>query len=386
VASVLALHAALWLSLNAVELEAGVRAEARSASIAPVGAPAQTSTSGSITPGAALTAEVGALRADAAYTLRIWSGDVVRSPAGRTLQSGNARFEWRPPSPWGGELTARGLSGRPDPLADPFHPVQAGGPYVVTPAASLPFEWISAGGRGAFETDERTTLEAGAAFSASRGIGAEAESLLPPQHLAWGEVSVAHRASERDTLRLAVTETTAFTLDAAAWRRSSESWAASARWRRRLAPSVDGHAEAGVWTGEDVAASGGSTRQTLPVGELGLSFAATPSGLSWETALRSTTFVEPTTGALVPITEARASLRTLLAERVSVTASGAARRSTDGKYRLGFAELWVRWSLPARVSLEAGLVGRSQSSSRPGIASFSEGAVIGAVAYGTRTP
>jgi hypothetical protein len=378
VGAVLALPAALWLSLRAVELDPGVRAEGRSTTLAVPGSTAQRLSSGSLTPGAAVRVDEGTVRADATYALRLWSSEAQTGTG--ALQTASARLELRPDSTERLELLASGLQGRIDPLTDSFHAVQPGAPYLIAPAASLPYQWLHGALRGELASSERTTLGAGAAWSGSRGMTDEARLALSPQRVVSADAFVAHRVSELDLLRTGATAARTST-DLASGTVSSASASVSASWHRRLAPLAEGWLELGG--GAIEAVQGGATRapRAYPVAELGSALGA-PHRLRAELSARWTTFVDPLTGEVVPMAEARGAVEWTAAERVTLTASTTARRSSDGASELAFADLWLRWALERRLSLEAGLAGRSQRDVRQAVPSFSEGAVMGAVVYG----
>ncbi len=392
---IVALRAVLWLTLQAADLEQGapaearpstrlelgIRAEGRATTLVPVGGPTETFDSGSMTPSAALAVNLGTLRTDVSYSLRLWSSDVVEIASPRTLQTASARLAVRPPRPWSLELTADGLAGTADPLANPFHTIQAAQPDFVAPSASVPYESLRTGARGERQVDLRTTLGAGAAWSVARGLTPEARLLLPRQQIASADASVAHRLTELDTLRVTGTAARTWT-DAPGGRTSYVSASASAAWRRGFAPRTEGWADLGVGTSEAAHVGGATSREIFPVAEVGVVHGGPPLALREEVAIGSSAYVDPSTGALVPATEGRCAVRWRAAEHVSLDGSAAVRRSTDGASVLAFAQLWARWWLRPRVSLEAGLLGRSQRDGQQAVPSFSEGAVVGAVSYG----
>jgi hypothetical protein len=362
--------------LQTVDLDAGLRAEGRSTTLAAPGSAAQRLSSGSLTPGAAVRVDEGTVRADATYALRLWSSEAQTGTG--ALQTATARLELRPDSTERLELLGSGLQGRIDPLADSFHAVQPGAPYLIAPAASLPYQWLHGALRGELAPSGRTTLGAGAGWSGSRGMTDEARLALVPQRVVSADAFVAHRVSELDQLRAGATAARTWT-DLASGTVSSESESVTASWRRRLSPLAEGWLELG---GGAIQGDAARSPRAYPVAEIGSALDGAPYRLRAQLSARWTTFVDPVSGEVVPMAEARGAFEWNATERVTLTASTTARRSSDGASELAFADLWLRWALERRLSLEAGLAGRSQRDARQAAPSFSEGAVMGAVVYG----
>ncbi len=173
--SALALWTALWVTAQAAsDLELGLRLDGRTSRSLPRDAPAESITTGTVTPAVGAWVEDGGLRAAASYALRLWSGDAVESSAPRLTQTLGLRCDLRSAGQSRLELTATGLQGRTDPLVDPFQSFGPGGMYVVAAPGNLPYQSLRAGARGELPLDERTTAGAGVAWSFSRGQTLEA--------------------------------------------------------------------------------------------------------------------------------------------------------------------------------------------------------------------
>lgn len=383
-AAALALPAALWLALQAADLEVGLRTEGRTGEVSTrYGAASRTAVA--TVPLAALLVDGGATRWVLAYRPRIWSSDVERRPDPLVTHSAEARLEARAGERWRLRLGANGLQGESDPFQDPFQAAGPAGASLIAASTPIVYRVLGASAHADVEVSPRTNAGAGASWGDSRGLDATARAVLPVQHAASGDAYATYRLTERDTLRLSASGVRTWTAGPTG-EVAGVAASASGGWRRRLSPIVDGWASAGAGFAWTDAPGGPPTRDVLPVAEAGIAVAGDPWRVRAEVSVRMTTYADRISGDQVPAAEGRGTLTWSATDRTTVTASVEERRRTDGQSSLGMTDLWLRWLARRSLTLELGVLGRWQREVRPELPSFSGVAVVGAVTYGAAGP
>ncbi len=364
----------------------GVRSEGRTSALAPADLPTETRTALSAEPHAAAVLDAWRLRLGATYAARLWTSDVEAQRSPLVNHTVDARIETRQDRAWRAEATASATRGSTDPLADLSR--TTAGAASTAGAAQLPatqplrYEALRTGARGDLALDLRTTLAAGGTWSASRGADDDARALLPPQRALALDASVAHRVTERDTVRAAGTAGRTST-DAPEGTRTGAFSTASATWRRRLTPRLDGWLGAGAALTYEDAPPASSRRDLLPVGEAGLARGGEDVRVAVELAARVAPFVDRFTGDVRTMADVRCGVRWRATERLSVAGSASGGARTDGETAVAAADLRLSWALRPRLGLEAGVLARWQHERRPELPSFFEGGVVAAVTYET---
>jgi hypothetical protein len=383
----LALPVVLALTVGArADVELGVRSEGRTSVLAPADLPTETRTAVTAEPHARTVIDASWLRLRTGYSARLWTSDVEAQRSPLVNHTLDARVETRHDRAWRAEATGSATRGSTDPLAELSRTTAV--PAQLPATAPLRYEELRTGARGDVALDLRTTIAAGGAWFASRGADDEARALLPSQRSVALDASVAHRVTERDTLRVAATAGRTLTSAPEGTRTGTVSTAA-ATWRRRLTPRLDGWVGAGAaLTREDEPAAPGEPpapprTDLLPVAEAGLARGGEDVRVTVELAARIAPFVDRFTGEVRTMADARCGLRWQATERLSVSGSASGGARTDGQTVLAAADLRFGWAVRPRLGLEAGVLARRQRERRPDVPSFFEGGVVVAVTYDT---
>ncbi len=375
------------VSAASADLDLSVRAEGRSSTLAPSGAPRVTRGSALVLPHLGAQVDTERLRLTAAYAPRFWTSDVGASPSPLVDHTLEAGLETRGDGSWRAGANGSATRGRTDPLADLLAVSASGAPGAPGQLATttpLAYETVRAGGRGEVRLGPRTTIGAGGSWSASRGADAAAIALLPTQRVLGANASVGYLLSELDTLRLGADATRSVTA-VAGGDVTSEFSTASATWRRRLSPTTDGWGGAGASLTSQQSPGAPAEIHVLPFGQLGFARAGDESRVGLDATVRLVPTVDRYTGAVRSSLEAAGGVRWPLARAVALSAAATAGARTDGETRLGTWDARVVWSVRDRLSLELGVVGRWQRERRPELPSFVEAGAVAAVTYGIGT-
>ena len=360
------------------DAELGLRAEGRTITLAPSGAPADTRGALLAIPRAALRLDAAALRLQASYAPRFWTSDVADRPSPLVTHEGELRLETRHDRPWRAEAAASAARGRTDPLADPLAALTQTGVTEATALDPVPFEALRGGLGGSLAFDLRTTLAGSGSAWRTGGIDAADRIRLPLQRGAGAEVSLAHLVSVRDTLRLRAnasgTRTAAVGGDV-----DAASASASAGWRRRLTERLDGWLEAGAALWWEDRGDEPIRRGALPVGEAGLSYRRGDVGA--ELAAQVAPYTDRLTGELDPMVRGRTTLRWQRTPRLTLASTASGGTLLDGDTALATWDARARYAMRERLAFEVAVVGRWQREQRNDLPSFMEGGVVVALAW-----
>jgi hypothetical protein len=365
-------------ALAGVDAEVGLRAEGRTSTLAPAGLATETRGAILAVPRASLRIAVAPLRIDARYEARIWTSDVERHPSPLATHSAELRLGTRRDLPWRAEVSASAARGRTDPLADPILALASTGLLQATALDPVPFEALRTTASGSIAFGPRTTL-AGGATAWHSGASDRADRLtLPVQRGATAELSLARLASLRDTLRLRARGSATTTAGVAADVDAASGWA-SAGWRRRMTPMLDGWLDAGAALWWEDRPAEPARRGVLPVGEAGAAYERGPATL--ELAAQAEPYTDRLTGVLDPMMRARAALRWRVSPRTSLASTASAGALPDGDTALASFDARVRYGWRETLAVEVGLVGRWQRERRTAVPTFAEGGVVVALAW-----
>jgi hypothetical protein len=371
------------VTVASVEGELGVRAGGRTSTIAVTGFDPDTRVSYSLAPRAAVLLDASRLRLAGAYAPRVWTSDVEEQLSPIVTHELEVRLETRHDRPWSAAASTGVVRGRTDPLADPYRATTTVAGLNQEPTTEpLGYEALQASVRGEAAIDLRNRIAAGAAWSVSRATDAESRALLPSQRGIALDVLATHLATERDVLRLGAGARSVDT-----WlpdgRARSELVSASATWRRRLSPAVNGWAGGGAALGREDAPGSEAERSWVPLAEVGVARDAEGRRPGLEVTARLAPFVDRFTGDLSSMAEGSLALRWQVSTDVLLRASASAGARTDGETALGLLTASATWTLRERLGVEAGIVARWQHERREEVPSFLEGGVIAAVVYET---
>jgi hypothetical protein len=376
----LSLAAPVVLSLLAAasgDLEASLRTEGRSSTLALDGAPARTRSSAVVQGRGAAVADLGALHLAAEYAPRIWSSDLAASPSPLVDHQLAARIETARPGPWRADAGALATRGRTDPLADPVAAAATGTTQLPT-ASPVSYEALRATARVDRRLDPRTTLDAGGGWAISRGQDAAARQLLPDQRTARASAGATYLVDPRDTLRLLAEGSGTLTAAGGGDTRTVTT-ALSGSWRRLLSPSTVGWLGAG---GSMTRATGAAAQpaRILPVAQAGWAATWEPR-LALETSARMEPALDRYTGAPHPMATGSLGLRWRATSTVALAASGSAGSRIDGETAVATLDARATWTLRDRVDLELGTVWRWNHERRPELPSFVEGGIVAAISW-----
>ncbi len=361
------------LALSAVDAEVGLRAESRTSRFMPSGAAADTQAGWLAAGRARLAIDVGALRLTGTYAPRFSTTDAQARPSPVASQEAEVRVETHHAAQWNVDGEVNAVRGRTDPLADPWQAIQARGSLQTTTLEPIPFQALRAGGGATWPIDLRTTLAGRATGWSSGGTDAEARASLPTQRGAWLDLSLAYLASHRDTIRIQAIATGTTTALAAGDARAG--WtAASARWRRRLSPSLDGWLGGGATLALDDAPLAPMRRTRFAVGEAGLGWELPRTSISLETRIEP--YIDRLTSEVGPMALASGSLQFRWSPRLALSLAISAGTRPGGATSLATAQGTARYTLREGLGVEAGLVARRQYERSPQLPSFSQAALL----------
>lgn len=362
-------------TLANVAAEVGVRAESRTSTLAPSGIAPDTRSGWLAAGRAGLTIDAWELRFAGSYAPRFWTSDVAARPSPVATHELDARIETRHRAPWTADAEAGVVRGWTDPLADPWQAIQARGAQAAT-SDSIPFEAVRAGAGTSVPFDLRTTLAGRTAAWRSGGADADARAALPTQRGLALDLSLTHRVDPRDTLRIQALATGTTSALAAGSARTG--WmTASARWRRRLSPWVEGWAGGGAALSFEDVPLAPLRRSGFPVGEAGLGHELPRTSLVLEARIEP--YVDRFTAEVGPMALAAGSVRFRWSPRLTLSASASGGARLGGETALATAETAARFALRERLAIELGLLGRWQHERRPELPSFTQGAVLVAI-------
>jgi hypothetical protein len=382
----LALHAvASLVALASVRGEVGMRTEGRSSTVVVPNLPPDTRASYAAVPRAAVLADAWRLDLSGIYSPQIWANDVAARSSPYVNHVGELRLGSRREGEWSVDGSLLGVRARTDPLGDPVGTAAILAARATATAATtiqpVPYEELRAGLAGSIAVGRRDTVSAGGRWSITQGTNPAARELLPPQRAIGTDLALAHRATERDTLRLVTGATWTFTdrpdgtVDA--------TWASAlALWRRRLTPTLDAWGGAGAALSREDAPDAAS-EDLIPVGEAGILRAGEGLALSLEVAARVVPFVDRITGELDPFVEGSCAARWRASRSWAFAATASGGAVTDRETAIAQLDLRGIWMVGETLMFELGLLGRWQHEEDPALPSFREGGVLVAVQYAT---
>lgn len=360
-----------------------IRTESRSTSLSGSGVPAITRESAVVEPHVAGRIDDEGLRATVAYQPRLWTSDVSGSPSPLIDHTVVAGVETRGERTWRAGATATATRGKMDPLSDILATVTAMSPAAGQLASTSPiaYESLRAGGEGQLQLSPRTTVGASGTFAFSQGADAAARGVLPPQRVGGGGFSASHLLTVVDTLRLGA-DATASVTSAPGGDMTSAFATASASWRRRLSPTLDGLVGAGGAVTSERATGAPALVSVLPYAQLGLVRLPQEDRVGIDVAARLGPTVDRFTGEIASTAEGSVGLRWQVARAVVVSTTASAGARIDGETTLGSWDGRTTWTIHDRLALDVGVIGRWQRDRRPGIPSFLESAALVGLSYG----
>lgn len=373
----LSLIAALGLSAS-VSAELGVRAEGRATTVVAADQRSPARAGATASPSANVVADAWALRLTSAYAPRIASNDLAADPIPVVDHALTLRLETRHSRPWRAHATAGAFRGVTDPLADPSG-AAATTPGQFAVARAVAYEWLQARAGAVIIVDARTTLTGGGSWRLARARDAAESALFPTAREAALTGSLSRRTTPLDTLALSVRYMEVQTETLLAEEAATLAGAAGS-WRHAFSTRLEAWADAGATlVGETL----GGALGVIPTAEGGFARAGDGLRLTVQGVARLAPSVDGLTGEVAVVAETSWQVTWRASRRLSLQAAATGGAWLTG--RVAFAGIDGRavWTLRERLTLEGGLVGRAQRDLRPEYPSFTESAVVAAVAWRT---
>ena len=375
---VLSLVAALGLSAS-VNAELGIRAEGRATTVVPADLRPPARAAATAAPSATIVADALALRLTSTYAPRIVSNDLAAAPLPVVDHSLTLRLETNHSRPWRAHAAASAFRGMTDPLADPSG-TAATTPGQFAVARAVAYEWLHARSAVVIPVDARTTLAGAGSWRLMRASDAADGALLPTTREALVTGSLSRLVSQLDTLQLSArymeVQTATLLVEEAATLAG-----AAGSWRHAFSPRLEAWAGAGAMLVRERPGTGAFG--VIPTVDGGFARAGEGLRLTVQGVARLAPSVDALTGEVVAIAETSWQVTWRASRRLSLQGSAAGGAWLTG--RVAFAGSIGRavWTLRERLTLEGGLVGRTQLDLRPEYPSFTEAAVVAAVAWRT---
>lgn len=377
VPAVLCLIGALGLSAG-VNAELGIRAEGRATALARADERLHPRAGATSAPSATLVADAWQLRLTTAYTPRIASTDLAADPLPLIDHQLSLRLETRHARPWRANAAASAFRGATDPLSDPLRTAPTT-PGQFAAARPVSYEWLSARAGAELSLDARTVLAGGGSWLVTRAASPGDRGLLPTTRDATLVASLSRGLTPLDTLVLSARYTQAQTV-----RTDSEGATlagAAGSWRRRVSARLEAWAGAGATLVRE--SPGAGAFGVIPTAEGGFARAAEGLRLTLQGAARLAPAVDALSGDVVAVAETSWLVTWRASQRLSLRGSASGGTWLTGRVAFGGFDGRAVWSVRERLTLEAGLVARTQLDLRPEYPSFTESAVVAAVAWRT---
>ncbi len=355
------------------DVDFGLRTWGWSSLLAPASSPSVRRTDLSTSPRLGLTLEDSGFRLDGGYALQFSTLDVGATNSRVFDHQGSLRLRTGADSRLRGELSAAGARATTMPLTDASAVAGTGGAQVATTAA-IASESLRATAKGELALD-RTTLGASASGWGSRGVDARSRALLPAQRGIGLDVVATRAVTELDELGLGLSAARTDTAIPSGFATSTVE-TGTARWKRRLSPTTDASLAVGATVGQEEVPS---RTVVSPTAELVLDHVTADVKLhAWAEVFM---FVDRFTGTPSPMATGGCTGSWKPAERLSLDLSLSGGSRLDGVTSIAAADVHAAWTFRPTLSLEAGLLGRSQSDRRPDQPSFVEAGFYVALVY-----